>query len=141
LAFLVHFWLFIKSKQEITLLVFAPFFFIKTNQPMQREQQTAELLTFFEKVFSNFQCKIELVKMPVVENCWSSSPLTFVNRAFQKHLKDGEEWPQSVENFFAEKLSHETAKNNIVSLNDTPNHMLIDGQVARFRCMIQVRRS
>ena len=71
--------------------------------------------------------------MPGIED-WSTSPLTFVKQAFDSHLKDGSEWPKNLNDFFTEKLQ-ETRQ--IPSLNETPNHNLVDGQIVKFRCMIQ----
>ena len=72
--------------------------------------------------------------MPGIED-WASSPLSVIDQAFQSHLKDGSAWPSSVEKYFEEKLSQDNLQ--LVSINEVPNHMLSDGQLVRFRCMIQ----
>ena len=60
----------------------------------------------------------------------------------QRSLSDSEnQWKQNVSEFFAEKLkftSNEEWRKEIPSLNITPNHLLIDGQLVRFEGMIQV---
>ena len=72
--------------------------------------------------------------MPGIED-WISSPLTVVDQAFQSHLKDGVQWPQMIEKYFEDKLGQDNVQ--LVSINESANHMLTDGQIVRFRCMIQ----
>ncbi len=71
------------------------------------------------------------------------TPLSFVAKAFREGDGGKATWSQNVEKFFTEKLvtNNESQWKSIVSLNDTPNHMLLDGQMARFRGMIQVRQA
>ena len=71
---------------------------------------------------------------------WSVNPLNFVAKAFQESKKGTSDWPQNAEKFFAEKISDGESWKSIVSINETPNYMLIDGQVAKFRGMIQVHK-
>ena len=72
--------------------------------------------------------------MPGIED-WISSPLTVVDQALQSHLKDGVQWPQTIEKYFEDKLGQDNVQ--LVSINESANHMLTDGQIVRFRCMIQ----
>ena len=72
--------------------------------------------------------------MPGIED-WASTPLTLVDQAFQSHLKDGSQWPKVIETYFEEKLSQDNLQ--ILSINEVPNHLLTDGQLVSFRCMIQ----
>ena len=71
---------------------------------------------------------------------WRTSPLQVVDQIFQERQKSGSKdfsWHKNVEKFFKEKLAMIDLK-GIPSLNSAPNHSLVDGQIVRFRGMIQV---
>ena len=82
--------------------------------------------------------------MPSVED-WRTTPLQEINRLFKLEVKRREEnpnqehvWTEQIPKVFSDKL--ETLpdfRKYIPSLNVTPNHELVDGQLVRFRCMIQ----
>ena len=61
---------------------------------------------------SSFHVKKELtefntfIKMPGIED-WISSPLTIVDQAFQSHIKDGAQWPQTIEKYFEDKIGQD----------------------------------
>jgi hypothetical protein len=90
--------------------------------------------------------------MPGVQN-WQTSPLHFVDQIFSKNnvvpLSDDAETTRAlsdrlktsfkeVSNFFRDKV--EPSKwSTIPSLNDVPLDDLYDGQIVRFRGMIQVK--
>ena len=44
--------------------------------------------------------------MPGIED-WISSPLTIVDQAFQSHIKDGAQWPQTIEKYFEDKIGQD----------------------------------
>ena len=46
------------------------------------------------------------LKMPGIED-WISSPLTIVDQAFQSHIKDGAQWPQTIEKYFEDKIGQD----------------------------------
>ena len=72
---------------------------------------------------------------------WRTTPLQVIDQIFGEHQKTaplGQTWTKNVEKFFADKLGP-TEWNQIPSLNVSPNHSLVDGQVVRFRGMIQVK--
>ena len=102
-------------------------------------------------------------KMPGIQD-WRMTPLVNISQKFdediksrdqalhlngddgiamqqQQSLSDSEnQWKQNVSEFFAEKLkltSNDEWRKEIPSLNITPNHLLIDGQLVRFEGMIQ----
>jgi len=72
--------------------------------------------------------------MPVAQD-WISAPLLTVSSMFDMRDQD-QDWEKKVSDFFkdqlvGDKLSH------IASLNDVANQDMRDGQLVRFRCMIQ----
>jgi hypothetical protein len=72
---------------------------------------------------------------------WRTSPLQIVDQIFQENKgnNSGVKWHETVDKFFLEKLKPENGWNKIPSLNSSPNHSFVDGQIVRFRGMIQVR--
>ena len=72
-----------------------------------------------------------------IEEEWNTKPLAFVDKIFQSHLNDEKSWPKAVESFFEEKAEKLHNELDLVSINETPNHLLVDGQIVKFRCMIQ----
>lgn len=71
--------------------------------------------------------------MPGIED-YHLSPMSSIDKIFQSSQGDLEKWPGSITKFFDEKLK---SVKNIPSINETPNHLLVDGQIVKFRCMIQ----
>lgn len=70
---------------------------------------------------------------------WRTTPLQVIDQIFEDHQRTGsagQTWTKNVEKFFTDKLGP-TEWNQIPSLNVSPNHSLVDGQVVRFRGMIQ----
>ena len=100
-------------------------------------------------------------KMPVIQD-WRMTPLVNISQKFDEDIKSRDQalhlngndamqqqslggsenqWKQNVSEFFAEKLkltSNDEWRKEIPSINITPNHLLIDGQLVRFEGMIQV---
>lgn len=100
--------------------------------------------------------------MPGIQD-WRMTPLVNISQKFDEDIKsrdqalhlngnDGiamqqqslsgseNQWKQNVSEFFAEKLkltSNDEWRKEIPSINITPNHLLIDGQLVRFEGMIQ----
>ena len=68
---------------------------------------------------------------------WNTKPLAFVDKIFQSNLNDEKSWPKAVEAFFQEKAEKLHDELDLASINETPNHLLVDGQIVKFRCMIQ----
>jgi hypothetical protein len=71
---------------------------------------------------------------------WRMSPLQIVDQIFdesQKSSSGNSNWALTVESFFKEKFC-QVDLNEFPSLNSAPNHSLVDGQIVRFRGMIQV---
>ena len=50
---------------------------------------------------------------------------------------NAESWEEAANDFFRSRLSDLNVVRSLPSLNNTPTHDLIDGQLVRFRCMIQ----
>ena len=86
--------------------------------------------------------------MPGIQD-WRITPLVNVSQIFEQCNEttstgniDRNQWKAKVTDFFQQKLNI-TAENvewkkHIPSLNFTPNHLLVDGQLVRFQGMIQV---
>ena len=72
--------------------------------------------------------------MPIA-NDWKISPWTDIAEIHAKI--DDNEWEKRVVEFFEARLASEDAVASLPSLNSTQVHELCDGQVVRFRCMIQ----
>ena len=91
--------------------------------------------------------------MPGIQD-WRITPLVNVSQIFEQQNKarnqdthqiepeDRNKWKTEVTEFFNKKLNISTEnaewKKCIPSLNYTPNHLLVDGQLVRFQGMIQV---
>ena len=111
-----------------------------TNCSFKVLKALSHFAVFFYKTLKNHQNvkiaigigKIDFFTMPGADD-WITSPLTFVDQAFKTK---GECWPQAISVFFNEKLA-QIQDHTLTSINETPNHALIDGQVATFRGMIQ----
>lgn len=82
----------------------------------------------------------DFFNMPAVQD-WKTTPLSIISKIFDENkessVNTSTKWEEIVVNFFEEKLSTEEAWKSIPSMNATPNHDLVDGQLVRFRCMIQ----
>jgi len=76
--------------------------------------------------------------MPVSEDM-RTCPLTFVSKVYASHQGQGNEepWETRAGNIFNEFLSSPDVAQSLPSLNLTPNHELTDGQLVRFRGMVQ----
>lgn len=87
--------------------------------------------------------------MPSVQD-WCTAPLHVVGKVFAEHVtregppqqqhQDGSEqvtWQDEIKGYFSNRLSAPCQWQSVASINATPNYMLVDGQVARFRGMIQ----
>ena len=68
--------------------------------------------------------------MSVIEN----QTLSNIDKIFQATHGDPDQWPKALREFIQQKLSDEK---NLPSINEAPNHALVDGQLVKFRCMIQ----
>ena len=73
--------------------------------------------------------------MPVA-NDWRTSPWSDIAE-IHAGGGGGGEWEKRVAEFFEARLSSDAVVASLPSLNSTPVHELCDGQVVRFRCMIQ----
>ena len=69
-----------------------------------------------------------------------TKPLAYVDKIFQSNLNDDKSWPKAVETFFEEKAEKLHNELDLVSINETPNHLLMDGQIVKFRCMIHMKK-
>ena len=88
--------------------------------------------------------------MPGIED-WRITPLRNISQIFEEHIRISSEgggdntnpWTKKVGDFFVSRLNLDSSdgewRKQIPSLNVIPNHHLIDGQLVRFRGMIQVR--
>jgi hypothetical protein len=76
--------------------------------------------------------------MPGIDD-WRNTPLQIIDSIFNNRHKSGDSknWQGNVSKFFQDKLGP-TEWHGIPSLNVSPNHSLVDGQIVRFRGMIQV---
>ena len=86
--------------------------------------------------------------MPGIQD-WRITPLVYVSQIFEQNNEtpfnanfDRNQWKAKVTDFFHQKLNITAEgtewKKQIPSLNFTPNHLLVDGQLVRFQGMIQV---
>jgi len=82
-----------------------------------------------------------ITTMPVAQD-WRSTPLQLVEKVFEDRtgqVPQGEPqpWHQQVTAFFKNRVEEPGALASIPSLNDVLNHELADGQLVRFRAMVQ----
>ena len=88
------------------------------------------------------------ISMPGIQD-WRITPLVNVSQIFEQNNGspsnanfDRNQWKAKVTDFFHQKLNITADgtewKKQIPSLNFTPNHLLVDGQLVRFQGMIQV---
>jgi len=73
--------------------------------------------------------------MPVPED-WKTCPLAMVNKVFAAR-QGNVNWDSLLKERFSELLNNHETWNSLPSLNTRPNHELRDGQLVRFRGMIQ----
>ena len=73
--------------------------------------------------------------MPVPMNA-TSSPLQVISNIFDARSQEAN-WEKQIEQHFKSELDKPDVLSNITSLNVTDNHALTDGQLVRFRCMVQ----
>jgi len=71
--------------------------------------------------------------MPVADD-WRTCPLNLVNKAFTNRQDN---WEAAITGQFKHLLDNESVRRSLPSLNLTPNHELTDGQLVRFRGMVQ----
>jgi len=83
-----------------------------------------------------------LPTMPVAQD-WRSTPLQLVERVFEDRTGqmpppgEAQPWHEQVTAFFKNRVEEPGALASIPSLNDVLNHELTDGQLVRFRAMVQ----
>lgn len=68
---------------------------------------------------------------------WRTSPLQLVAKIFESRQEHAEPWEQRITSQFQTLLSNPNSLSSIPSLNSTPNHELSDGQLVKFRAMVQ----
>lgn len=68
---------------------------------------------------------------------WRTSPLQLVAKIFESRQDHAEPWEQRLGAQFESLLSNPNSLSSIPCLNSTPNHELSDGQLVRFRAMVQ----
>jgi len=64
------------------------------------------------------------------------NPLTVVNQFFESQSQNPE-WERLVAELICKEVSVPDASLGIMSVNIEPNHLLKDGQLVKFRCMVQ----
>ena len=65
-----------------------------------------------------------------------TSPLQVIHNMFDSR-SPGSSWEREVEDHFRMELAKPGAMAGVTSLNSTANHSLSDGQLVKFRCMVQ----
>ena len=70
---------------------------------------------------------------------WATMDQMMSKRTFRADTIDAdlESWEKEVDAFFGPRLSDPEAVRALPSLNSVPTHELVDGQLVRFRCMLQ----
>ena len=66
----------------------------------------------------------------------STSPLLVISKMFSGRTP-GDTWEQKVEEHFKAELSRPEVMAGLTSLNTADNHSLVEGQLVRFRAMVQ----
>ena len=66
----------------------------------------------------------------------STSPLLMISKLFSSRVA-GESWEEKVESHFKAELERPGVVAGLTSLNTSPNHSLVEGQLVRFRAMVQ----
>ncbi len=66
----------------------------------------------------------------------TSSPLQVIHNMFDSR-SPGVSWERAVEEHFRSELAKPGAMAGVTSLNTTANHSISDGQLVKFRCMVQ----
>ena len=74
--------------------------------------------------------------MPSASN-WKTTPWSTIDAIFRETAAHGGDFTQRVEAYFNNELSRTEVWASLPSLNDVPAHELVDGQLVRFRCMVQ----
>jgi len=75
------------------------------------------------------------VAMPVAMTA-STSPLMMISKLFSSRV-EGDNWEEKVESHFKAELSRPEVWAGLTSLNTAPNHSLVEGQLVKFRGMVQ----
>ena len=65
-----------------------------------------------------------------------TSPLQVIHNMFDSRSPESS-WERAVEDHFRTELAKPGAMAGVTSLNTTTNHSLSDGQLVKFRCMVQ----
>ncbi len=95
--------------------------------------------------FSNQQQQQQesTIIMPAVQD-WRTTPWAVADAVLAQHFKQDNmqvdpAWEKRVKDLFRSNLSGGAGQweRELPSLNETPQHQLVDGQVVRFRCMVQ----
>ena len=73
--------------------------------------------------------------MPVPMNA-ATSPLQVISNMFDARSPEVS-WEKQVQDYFKLELDKPDVLANVTSLNNVANHVLFDGQLVRFRCMVQ----
>jgi len=73
--------------------------------------------------------------MPVADD-WRTCPRNLVEKIYQERAAH-DNWESTISSTFKELLSCESTWNGLPSLNQLPNHEVADGQLVRFRGMVQ----
>jgi len=73
--------------------------------------------------------------MPVADD-WKTCPHNLVNKIYNTRHEQ-ENWESNISSTFKDLLSCENTWNSLPSLNHLPNHEVTDGQLVRFRGMVQ----
>ena len=76
--------------------------------------------------------------MPVPTDCMLGSPLQTVQEMFQQGQGGEVGWQEKLAQAFRERLASEETWASVTSINEVENHQLREGQLVRFRCMVQV---
>lgn len=97
----------------------------------------AQLITSLAShtVISSSSC----TKMPAGIPDWRLNPWNWVDQIVEKSQSspNSVSWSDQVDEFFSSKLQTPGVWESLPSLNDTPVHELQDGQIVRFRAMVQ----
>jgi len=75
-----------------------------------------------------------LFMMPVVQD-WLSNPLLTVSQMFSGGAEP--DWHDNLKTFFKERVGEEGSMANIPSINEMDSQDMREGQLVKFRCMVQ----
>ena len=107
------------------------------NNVFPTKQLSVSMSNFVSPSFASHVVHNFDPRMPIA-NDWKAAPWTDIADIFAAKASRNEDWEAAVDEFFSAKLSSTpNAALSLPSLNTTPIHELADGQMVRFRCMIQ----